>query len=253
MEYINEEDSFSNEVSISNSSDMFKFSQPVVIETDPFKIEGEELKKVSGLSPAFRRKVARDLQKRFAGIDGTATQQNLLQQAVTGYAMFDLVQPIYNLEYLSKIYEISPYNYAAINAKVANIVGLGYQFVESKKAMEALDNIDNEDQLNRARRKIDRVRQQLDIWLEDVNEEETFVETLIGFLSCLLSVDSALLFLCTAERICSGVIFAALEAGTHFGYLPDFASARPHGSNPPPFFGLEISTHFSLNHCVRLF
>ena len=158
---------------------MFKFSQPVVIETDPFKIEGEELKKVSGLSPAFRRKVARDLQKRFAGIDGTATQQNLLQQAVTGYAMFDLVQPIYNLEYLSKIYEISPYNYAAINAKVANIVGLGYQFVESKKAMEALDNIDNEDQLNRARRKIDRVRQQLDIWLEDVNEEETFVETLI--------------------------------------------------------------------------
>jgi PBSX family phage portal protein len=179
MEYVEDSDTFSNEVSISNSSDLFSFSQPVVIETDPFKIEGEDLKKVIGLSPAFRRKMSRDLQKSFTGIDGTGTQQNLLQQAVTGYAMFDLVQPVYNLEYLSKIYEISPYNYAAINAKVANIVGLGYSFVESKKAMEALDSIEDSTQLNRARRKMDRIRQQLEIWLEDVNEEETFVETLV--------------------------------------------------------------------------
>ncbi len=179
MEYVEDSDTFSNEVSISNSSDLFSFSQPVVIETDPFKIQGEDLKKVIGLSPAFRRKMSRDLQKSFTGIDGTGTQQNLLQQAVTGYAMFDLVQPVYNLEYLSKIYEISPYNYAAINAKVANIVGLGYSFVESKKAMEALDNIEDSTQLNRARRKMDRIRQQLEIWLEDVNEEETFVETLV--------------------------------------------------------------------------
>jgi PBSX family phage portal protein len=179
MEYVEDSDTFSNEVSISNSSDLFSFSQPVVIETDPFKIEGEDLKKVIGLSPAFRRKMSRDLQKSFTGIDGTGTQQNLLQQAVTGYAMFDLVQPVYNLEYLSKIYEISPYNYAAINAKVANIVGLGYSFVESKKAMEALDNIEDSTQLNRARRKMDRIRQQLEIWLEEVNEEETFVETLV--------------------------------------------------------------------------
>jgi PBSX family phage portal protein len=179
MEYVEDSDTFSNEVSISNSSDLFSFSQPVVIETDPFKIQGEDLKKVIGLSPAFRRKMSRDLQKSFTGIEGTGTQQNLLQQAVTGYAMFDLVQPVYNLEYLSKIYEISPYNYAAINAKVANIVGLGYEFVESKKAMEALDSIEDSTQLNRARRKMDRIRQQLEIWLEDVNEEETFVETLV--------------------------------------------------------------------------
>ncbi len=179
MEYINEEDTFSSEVSISNSSDMFTFDKSIVIETDPFKVSGDDLKKINGLSPTFRRKVSREFQKRFSGIEGTATQQNLLQQAVTGYAMFDLVQPMYNLEYLSKIYEISPYNYAAINAKVANIVGLGYSFVESKKAMEALDNIADETQLNRARRKMDRIRQQLDLWLEDVNEEETFVETLV--------------------------------------------------------------------------
>jgi PBSX family phage portal protein len=121
----------------------------------------------------------RDLQKRFQGIEGTETQQNLLAQAVTGYAMFDLIEPPYNLDYLSKIYEISPYNYAAINAKVSNIVGLGHDFVETRKTQEAFDNITDERALERARRKLNRLRQDLYDWLEECNEEETFTETLI--------------------------------------------------------------------------
>jgi PBSX family phage portal protein len=121
----------------------------------------------------------RDLQKRFQGIDGTETQQNLLQQAVTGYAMFDLVEPPYNLDYLSTIYEISPYNYSAINAKVSNIVGLGHDFIETRKTQEAFDNITDDKSLERARRKLNRLRQDLYDWLEECNEEETFTETLI--------------------------------------------------------------------------
>lgn len=179
MEFIEDDNDSVNEINISNESDWIKFNKTPVTEDDPFNIEGEELKKVGGLSPAFRRKVSRDLQKRFVGQDGAETQQNLLAQAVTGYAMFDLIQPVYNLEYLSKIYEISPYNYAAINAKVANIVGLGYTFEETRKANEALDSITDEKQLERARRKLNKLRQDLDSWLEETNEEETFIETLI--------------------------------------------------------------------------
>jgi capsid portal protein len=95
----------------------------------------------------------RDIQKSFTGIDGAQTQQNLLAQAITGYALFDLIEPPYNMEYLSTIYEISPYNFAAINAKVANIVGLGYDFIETKKTNDALDGIENKAQLERARKK----------------------------------------------------------------------------------------------------
>jgi PBSX family phage portal protein len=179
MEFVEDDNNTTEQINISNESDWIKFNQMPVEENDPFNIEGEELKKVNGLSPTFRRKISRDLQKRFVGKEGTQTQQNLLQQAVTGYAMFDLVQPVYNLEYLSKIYEISPYNYAAINAKVANVVGLGYTFVETRKANEALDNISDEKQLDRARRKLNKLRQDLETWLEEVNEEETFIETLI--------------------------------------------------------------------------
>jgi len=180
MEHI--EDNSAEDIQISNVTDWVKFNAPSIQKTnDPFKIEGEDLVKMSGLSPAFRRKMNRDLQKRFTGLDGTGTQQNLLAQAITGYAMFDLIEPPYNLEYLSKVYEISPYNYAAINAKVANIVGLGFDFIETRRTVEAMDGIESDAQLERARRKLNRLRQDLHTWLEDCNEEETFKETLIKF------------------------------------------------------------------------
>lgn len=177
-----EDDLSGQDIEISNTTDWVKFNTiPDQTSNDPFKIEGEALTKVSGLSPTFRRKMNRDLQKSFTGIDGAQTQQNLLAQAITGYAMFDLIEPPYNLEYLSTIYEISPYNFAAINAKVANIVGLGYDFIETKKTNDALDEIASKAQLDRARKKLNRVRQDLHVWLEDCNDEETFKETLMKF------------------------------------------------------------------------
>jgi len=109
-------------IDISNTADWFSFKkeQPT---NDPFSISGDDLRKVRGLGASFKRKINREFSKSFTGIEGVGTQQNLLAQAISGYAMFDLIEPPYNQEYLSKIYEVSTYNYAAINAKVANIVG----------------------------------------------------------------------------------------------------------------------------------
>ena len=180
MEYIEDDDSSLNEVNVVNSDDLFTLKK-ASDHYDPFTVEGEDLKKIQGLGPTFRRKMGREFTKAFTGTEGTGTQQNLLAQAITGYAMFDLVQPPYNLEYLARVYEISPYNYAAINAKVANIVGLGFDFVETRKTVEALDGITDEKQLQRARKKLNNLRQDLNEWLEDCNEEETFKETLIKF------------------------------------------------------------------------
>jgi PBSX family phage portal protein len=178
MEFIEEEIETNNDIQLSNVADWFSFKKEAE-HTDLFNIDLEEIKKLHGLSPAFRRKVSREFSKAFTGQDGTGTQQNLLQQAVTGYAMFDLVQPVYNLEYLSQIYEVSTYNYAAINAKVSNIVGLGYDFVETRKTNDALDAITDEKQLERARRKLGKLRQDLQEWLDSTNDEDTFTETLI--------------------------------------------------------------------------
>jgi PBSX family phage portal protein len=166
------------EVSVKNSSDLFSFKKEKE-HVDPFAIGIDDLKKVRGLGTNFKRKVNRDFTKSFTGKDGSGTQQNLLQSAVTGYAMFDLVQPVYNLEYLSQIYEVSTYNYAAINAKVANIVGLGYSFMETRKTNDAIDAITDDKQLDRARRKLNKLKQDLQDWLDATNQEDTFTETLI--------------------------------------------------------------------------
>ena len=181
MEHIEDLELEDQDIRVMNSDDYFRFSKAEAqsFNNDPFNAPGEEILKFKGLGPTFRRKANRDLQKRFEGVDGAKTQQNLLQQAITGYAMFDLVQPTYNMEYLAKVYEISPYNYAAINAKVSNIVGLGYDFVETRKTNELLDGITDEKQLERARRKLNKLRQDLNDWLENCNDEETFNETLI--------------------------------------------------------------------------
>jgi PBSX family phage portal protein len=177
MEFIEEETEQVNEIRINNSSDWFSFKKESS-SNDPFDIGKDDLAKVRGLSPAFRRKMSRELSKSFTGVDGAATQQNLLAQAISGYSMFDLVQPPYNLEYLSQIYEISTYNYAAINAKVSNIIGLGYDFVETKKTNDAFDSITDDKQLERARRKLNKLRQDLNAWLDSTNDEDTFTETL---------------------------------------------------------------------------
>jgi hypothetical protein len=174
-----EEDSNEQVIKITNNSDFLSFTTTEEVSTDPFKIDLEEIKKVRGLGASFRRKIGREFTKSFTGQDGSGTQQNLMAQAVTGYAMFDLIEPPYNLDYLSRIYEISTYNYAAINAKVSNIVGLGYDFVETRKTNDAFDSITDEIQLARARRKLNKLKQDLQNWLEETNEEETFTETLI--------------------------------------------------------------------------
>jgi PBSX family phage portal protein len=173
-----DDDSKENIIDITNNSDWFTFKKEQA-STDPFAAGLEDLKKVKGLGPTFKRKVSRELSKAFSGVENTGTQQNLLAQAITGYAMFDLIEPPYNLEYLSKVYEISTYNYAAINAKVANIVGLGYDFIETKKTNDAFDSITDEKQLERARRKLNKLRQDLHSWLDTTNEEDTFTQTLI--------------------------------------------------------------------------
>lgn len=180
MEFIEEENEAVDQIQLSNVADWFSFTKATeTTDNDPFTIDLDGIKKLNGLSPAFRRKVGREFTKAFTGIENTGTQQNLLAQAITGYAMFDLIQPTYNLEYLSQIYETSTYNYAAINAKVSNIVGLGYDFIETKRTNDAFDSISDEKQLERARKKLSRLKQDLQTWLDQTNDEDTFTQTLI--------------------------------------------------------------------------
>lgn len=145
---------------------------------DAFAADAEDIKKYSGTSAVFKRRVTNELKKVYRG-DGAESKQ-ITDKPLTGYNIYDVKEPPYNLEYLAKLYELSSPHYAAVNAKVANIVGLGFKFVESPKTKRALERLnDNEDKLKRARNKLEIHKEELHSQLDNFNEEDTFTETLI--------------------------------------------------------------------------
>ena len=72
---------------------------------DPFNNTWKDIRKAEGLGPNFRRKVDR-LQKSFTGV-GDAKSKKLDPLDLTGYSLFQIVQPPYNVLYLSQLYDIS--------------------------------------------------------------------------------------------------------------------------------------------------
>jgi len=96
-----------------------------------------------------------------------------------GYDVLDVVTPPYNQDYLAQIYEISSPHFAAINAKASNIVGLGYEFVETRATKDRISELsENQESLSRFRKKLERLKEDLAEQLESMNEEDTFTEIL---------------------------------------------------------------------------
>jgi PBSX family phage portal protein len=148
---------------------------------DPFAQEADDIRKYSGLSASTKRQVTRELQKFHRGSNGNerAESKKADDAFINGYDILDVVTPPYNLDYLAKLNEVSAPHYSAIKAKVANIVGLGYDFVESPDTRELLDKTEGEDKTQKLRRKLAKGKQDLLDWLDDCNQEDDFVETLI--------------------------------------------------------------------------
>lgn len=178
-------------------------------EADIFAMSGEELSKLTGIGHNFRRKMNRDIEKAakqinvgasFAGGGSTTggmnmpttpganqskgkdgTQSKKLEPVeVTAYALFNVVIPTYNLDYLAKVYEINSAHYAACQAKVANVVGLGYEFIETPVVMAKLDEIPDEniESIQRFRRKILKSKEILRQKLNDLNIDDTLMDVL---------------------------------------------------------------------------
>jgi PBSX family phage portal protein len=163
----------------------------VVQEQDDFKKSADELLTLSGLSNNFKKNVKRKLSKALITAGGTiveaegnmyagdeATSKQIIPDQY-GYGIFDVVEPQYNLVALSKIYEISAPNYAAINAKAANIVGLGYNLAPSPDIMMKMEDVSDPSELGRIRKNLARAKTRTIEWLESRNDDDTFTATLM--------------------------------------------------------------------------
>jgi capsid portal protein len=161
------------------------------IKQDPFNKNWDELKSLEGLENNFKRRATRmskvDASQGYidssraesTGIGGAKSKEinpGLIYR--NGYGLFDVITPPWNLYELANYYDTSFANHAAIDAKVENIVGLGYDFEVSARTMLKLESSTDTEAVNRARKRIERAKIEVRDWLESLNDEDSFTASM---------------------------------------------------------------------------
>ena len=159
---------------------------------DPFNKTWSDLRGFSGLDNNFKRRSDRLVKSEMTpayedsakvgktGINGAASKEiNPGEVFRNGYGMFDVITPPWNLYELANYYDTSFANHAAIDAKVENIVGLGYDFELSQRTLLRLESEMDEAQRGRARNRIERAKVELRDWLETLNDDDSFTHTMM--------------------------------------------------------------------------
>ena len=171
-------------------------------EQDPFNKNWEALKSYEGLEKNFKRRTERLIKvqydyatannadpasesyltsasSRSTGIDGSESKQiNPGSVYRNGYGLFDVITPPYNMYELANYYDASFANHAAIDAKVANIVGLGYAFNVTDRTSLNLESREDSTAVEKARKRIERMKIELTDWLESMNDDDSFTTTM---------------------------------------------------------------------------
>ena len=156
--------------------------------TDDFMVSGDDLKALA-TSASQKRKVTRaekkfdadmvNLEKKFEGQNGVDSNR-IDAERLTGYGLFDVVTPKYNLPLLANLYEQNAHHYGAVNAKTYNTVALGFDFIPTTKTTLKLDELEGQKEaLSKFRKKLSRLKDEHFDWIESLNSEDTFTETLI--------------------------------------------------------------------------
>ena len=172
---------------------------------DPFAKKWEDLKGMAGIDKNFKRRTDRIVSKAYesltfnqvdttspiyedsalavsTGVNGARSKEiNSGKVFHNGYGMFDVITPPWNLYELANYYDTSFANHAAIDAKVENIVGLGYDFEVSPRTMMQLEASDNPTAVEKARKRIERAKIELKDWMENLNSDDSFTNTMTKF------------------------------------------------------------------------
>lgn len=145
---------------------------------DPFALEIDKEINFVGLGTTMRKQKER-LRKAFTGHEGTGTKaRHEVNRPYTGYGLFDVAEPKYNLSALKQLMNEDYTHYAAIRAKAANVVGLGFDLIDSHKTRQRKDDLDGSEKLQDFRRNLAKAKSKVFEWLEGLNAEDTFDDIL---------------------------------------------------------------------------
>jgi PBSX family phage portal protein len=149
-------------------------------ESDPFSKGIEGQREFGGLSMGSKRRLTNEIKKVHQGTGGARSKAKYREQ-ISGYDWWDVVPPLYNLEHLALLPEKSTVHHSAVLAKVAAVVSVGYNLIESDTTLDRIEEAglaDDTKELEFIRNKVSRMRTKYLKWLEKVNEEDTFTEVL---------------------------------------------------------------------------
>jgi capsid portal protein len=125
-----------------------------------------------------KRRVKYQIKKRYEGQGGAKTKQWNVEQ-INGYELYDLAFPPFNLDHLIDLSVENDTHWACILAKTTNIVGLGYKWIERAKVKEARQAVEEDDEKTmKLSRRLHRVTDSLDEWIEELNADDDFNEIL---------------------------------------------------------------------------
>jgi hypothetical protein len=171
--------------------DQIQDERNAFIASDPFNKSWDDLKNLSGLSNNFKRRAARlskmevtdqyleDSGSGKVGVGGAKSKEiNPGSVFRNAYGLFDVITPPWNVYELANYYDTSFANHAAIDAKVENIVGLGYDFKVSPRTMLKLESSTDTGATDRARKRIERAKIEMRDWLESLNDDDSLTGTM---------------------------------------------------------------------------
>jgi len=160
-------------------------------ELDPFNKSWDEIKNFNGLDANFKRRSQRIVKQEVTdaylesasagkvGISGAKSKEiNPGTVFRNAYGLFDVITQPWNVYELANYYDTSFANHAAIDAKVENIVGLGYDFEISPRTMLKLEASTDSGATDRARKRIERAKIEVRDWLESLNDDDSFTSTM---------------------------------------------------------------------------
>ena len=185
----------SQEWTIGARIDEFEKEEDIFKKQDPFTKSWDSIRSFSGLDPNFKRRATRiaknaepseayldSAKATSSGRDGAKSKEiNPGTVFRNGYGMFDVITPPWNLYELANYYDTSFANHAAIDAKVENTVGLGYDFELAHSTMLRLETNSDAQAVARARNRIERMKIQMRDWLENLNDDDSFTNTMMKF------------------------------------------------------------------------
>jgi PBSX family phage portal protein len=145
---------------------------------DPFSISPDEFFKVYGKTMGKNavRRAKYASTKYDSGLEGSGSKQ--IYTNISAYDLLEATVPPHDILSLAQLYDKSSWNYAAINAKAANVIGLGYNLVPSPMMNYKLQKVSGKKKLSDTRNKLELKRLELEMWIDSLNNSYTFSQTL---------------------------------------------------------------------------